>query len=94
MIAEKTWCGEQTKNIDAKDFVDRYNTLSLYSAEGDAGRHNVPEIDGTVPAGVKSFGWPYVASFDVTVESLSDEVTLLGGEDGEFYASKNGQLGL
>lgn len=93
LVAEKTWCGEQTKNIDAKDFVDRYNTLSLYSAEGDAGRHNVPEIKGTVPAGVKSFGWPYVASFDVTVESLGDGASILSGEDGEFYASKSGQLG-
>lgn len=93
LIAEKTWCGEQTKNIDSSDFVERYETLSLYSAEGDAGRHNVSDIDGAVPEGVRSFGWPYVASFDVTVAELGDGVTLLGGEDGELYASKNGQIG-
>lgn len=93
LISEKTWCGEQTKNIDAKDFVDRYNSLSLYSAEGDAGRHNVPEINGSVPEGVKSFGWPYVASFDVKVDSFGDGASILSGTDGEFYFSKNGQLG-
>ncbi len=93
LMAEKTWCGEQTKNIEAKDFVSRYEKISLYSPEGDPGRHNVENINGTVPEGVKSFGWPYTASVDVTVNSLGEGFTLFGGEDGEFYVDKDGVLG-
>ncbi len=93
LMAEKTWCGEQTRNIDAKDFVSRYNTLSLYAPEGDPGRHNVAEIKGKVPDGTKSFGWPYVASFDLTLNSLDGGAVLLSGDDGEFYVSEKGKIG-
>ncbi len=92
-MAEKTWCGEQTKQIKASDFVSRYDALSLYSPEGDPGRHDVENISGTVPEGVKSFGWPYTASVDVTVNSLGEGFTLFGGEDGEFYVGKDGSMG-
>lgn len=92
-MSEKTWCGEQTKKIDASDFVSRYEKLSLYSPEGDPGRHDVENIKNTVPEGVKSFGWPYTASVDVTVDSLGNGFTLFGGEDGEFYVDKNGNMG-
>ena len=92
-MAEKTWCGEQTREIDAKDFVSRYNTLSLYAPEGDPGRHKVSEIENIVPENVQSFGWPYTASIDVTVNSLENGFTLFGGEDGEFYVDKNGNVG-
>lgn len=93
LMAEKTWCGEQTRHIDAKDFVSRYDTLSLYSPEGDPGRHNVEEIKGEVPEGTRSFGWPYVASFELKVDSLEEDTVLLGGEDGELYVGKNGKIG-
>lgn len=93
LMAEKTWCGEQTRNIDAKDFVSRYDTLSLYAPEGDPGRHNVAEIKGKVPDGTKSFGWPYVASFDLTLNSLDGGAVLLSGDDGEFYVSEKGKIG-
>lgn len=93
LMAEKTWCGEQTRDINASDFVSRFEKLSLYSPEGDPGRHNVQNIEGTVPDGVKSFGWPYTASVDVTVNSLGERFTLFGGEDGEFYVDKDGTLG-
>ncbi len=91
LMAEKTWCGEQTRNIDAKDFVSRYDALSLYAPEGDPGRHHVDEIKGSVPDGEKSFGWPYVASFDLTLDSLENTV-LLSGDDGELYVNQ-GKIG-
>ena len=92
-MSEKTWCGEQTKEIDASDFVSRYEKLSLYAPEGDPGRHDLENINGTVPEGVKSFGWPYTASIDVTVNSLGNGFTLFGGSEGEFYVAKDGSMG-
>ncbi len=93
LISEKTWCGEQTRNIPAEDFIARYDALSLYAPLGDAGRHSVADINKTVPEGVKSFGWPYVASVDVTLNSLDTKITLFGGEEGEFYISSDGSAG-
>lgn len=93
LMSEKTWCGEQTRKIDANDFVSRYEKLSLYSPEGDPGRHNVADIDGEVPEGVRSMGWPYVASLDVTANSLDGGFTLLGGQDGELYVAADGTVG-
>lgn len=93
LMAEKTWCGEQTRDIDASDFVSRYETLSLYAPEGDPGRHNLADIEGEVPEGVKSMGWPYIASLDLTVDSLGEGFTLFGGEDGEFYVAADGTFG-
>lgn len=92
-IAEKTWCGEQTRNIEAADFMARYEKLGTYAAEGDPGRNNLENISGTVPEGVTSFGWPYVASIDVTVDKLGSGFVLFGGEDGEFYVKEDGSVG-
>lgn len=92
-MAEKTWCGEQTRKIDASDFVSRYETLSLYAPEGDPGRHNLADIEGDVPDGVRSMGWPYVATLDITVASLGDGFTLFGGQDGELYVAADGTVG-
>jgi len=55
LMAEKTWLGEETKNISADDFVARYEKLSLRAGDADPGRHSVPEeglfvdFEGDVP---------------------------------------------
>lgn len=93
LMAEKTWCGEQTKDISGEDFVSRYNALSLYAPESDPGRHKTEDINITVAEGAVSFGWPYIASFDLTVDSLAEDMVLFSGNDGELYIGKNGKLG-
>ncbi len=90
LMAEKTWCGEQTREIGAADFVARYDLLSQYSGDSDPGRHKIDDIDGEVPSGVTSFGWPYTASAEVTVNKLGDGFTLFGGKDGEFRVLADG----
>ena len=42
LISEKTWCGNDTANIPASDFIARYNKLSLRAGDADPGRHTVP----------------------------------------------------
>lgn len=94
LMAEKTWCGEQTRKLSAEDFVARYDALSLYGGDVDPGRHKVENIDGEVPEGAQSFGWPYVASMDVTAGEEGEITTLLEGKDGKFYIDGNGKAAI
>ncbi len=41
LIAEKTWCGADTANITAANFIARYNKLSLRAGDADPGRHSL-----------------------------------------------------
>ncbi len=94
LMAEKTWCGEQTKRISAEDFVARYDLLSAYSGDADPGRHMTEEIDGEIPADVTSFGWPYTASMDVTAGEKGTTTILLEGKDGKFYIDALGNISI
>ncbi len=93
LISEKTWCGTQATKDKADGFAERTEKLSWYAPNSDPGRHNVPEIDGNTE-GIKSFGWPYVASADITVNSLgSGDTPLFSGKDGTLYVSSKGKIG-
>lgn len=43
LVAEKTWCGCDTSETDASDFISRYNVLSLRAGDSDPGRHSLGE---------------------------------------------------
>ncbi len=91
LMAEKTWCGEQTRTLSADWFVSRYDKLSAFGGDVDPGRHMTPEIDGNIPADAKSFGWPYTASMDITVGKKGTTTVLLEGNEGKFYIDALGK---
>lgn len=98
LIAEKTWCGLQTKYIDPEDFVRRVELFSdkagltnpgRFYENGDDGYVNISSIE-------KSIGFPFTVEFDLTLpEPMSDEIILFDGDDGQLVANinKSGKLG-
>lgn len=94
LMAEKTWCGEQTRTLSADWFVSRYDALSAYGGDVDPGRHMTADIAGEIPEGVTSFGWPYTASMNVTVGKKGEVTTVLEGADGKFYIDGTGKASL
>ena len=94
LMAEKTWCGEQTRKLTADWFVSRYDALSAFGGDTDPGRHMPEDIDGEIPADTDSFGWPYTASMNVTVGAKGTVTTILEGKDGKFYIDSNGMASL
>lgn len=91
LISEKTWCGNQTKNISSDDFVSRYNALSKKAGLANPGRYVALPVDEKNASG--SIGWPYLASIDVRLNAYGDGSSLFYGADGDFYISSNGRLG-
>lgn len=41
LVSEKSWCGDDTSRLDAKDFVSRFEILSLRAGDADPGRHSL-----------------------------------------------------
>lgn len=93
LISEKTWCGEQTREIDAGDFLARYDALSLRAPDANPGRHVSLPVEGEQLEDLTCVGFPYVASLDVFANAFSANATLLSGADAELYVSANGTLG-
>ncbi len=62
LLAEKTWCGEDTASGMGSEFVSRYNILSLRAGDADPGRHSLTDtgitldFEGTLPNGVTANG--------------------------------------
>ncbi|MBO5785701.1 MAG: family 20 glycosylhydrolase [Clostridia bacterium] len=62
LVAEKTWCGMDTANRYASDFISRYETLSLRAGDADPGRHSFGsegvtlDFEGDLPSGVTANG--------------------------------------
>lgn len=94
LMAEKTWCGEQTRTLTADWFVSRYDALSAFGGNVDPGRHMTSDIAGEIPADAESFGWPYTASMNVTVGAKGTVTDILSGKEGSFYIDESGQASL
>lgn len=93
-ISEKTWCGEQTREIDSSDFVERFNRLSWRAGNTNPGRYQKLPISGSDLEGIDSVGFPYRFSMEIKLNSYNHGNTvLLSGKDGQFYASPNGTIG-
>lgn len=93
LMAEKTWCGEQTREIPVEDFLARYEALHLRAPDANPGRVRDLPLEGDALKGVESVGFPYLLSVDVRANSLAEGATLFSGADGEFYVSSDGALG-
>ena len=93
LMAEKTWCGEQTREIEPADFVARYETLSARAGDANPGYVTALPIEDEAPADVKAVGFPYLASLDVRVNSFGNGADLLAGDVGSFYVAADGRLG-
>ncbi|HPE94722.1 MAG TPA: glycoside hydrolase family 20 zincin-like fold domain-containing protein [Bacillota bacterium] len=91
LISEKTWDGEQTRDMDADDFVERFDTLSLVAGGSDPGRHVSLPLTGSDIGKVQSVGFPYLFSADITVSDYAD-ATILSGGDGTLYLGTRGKL--
>lgn len=48
LMSEKTWCGLDTTEMSADDFIARYNKLSLRAGDADPGRHSLDSEGITV----------------------------------------------
>lgn len=93
LISEKTWCGEQTRSIKAEDFISRYDILSRKAGNTNPGRSQTLPISSDT-TGIKSVGFPYVASFNIMVNELTGGCTLYSGSDGSIVLNKNGTVSL
>lgn len=90
LISEKAWCGEQTRSIDADDFVQRFNTLSLTTGGSNPGRHEELPITLDNVSGIKSIGYPYLMTATINVPEYDTD--LFSGSDGRLYVNKTGKL--
>ncbi len=93
LISEKTWCGEQTRDIEASDFVARYEKLSLRAGDANPMQYAQLPIEGDVPEGVDAVGFPYLASIEVCADSYGDSASIFSGSVGTLYVGADGQLG-
>lgn len=93
LMAEKTWCGEQTRELDVSDFLARYELLSLRAPDANPGRRASLPAEGDALEALESIGFPYLASVDVRADSYTADATLFSGADGSFYVGKDGTLG-
>ena len=77
LLAEKTWCGNDTAKMYASDFIKRYNILSVRSGDADPARRSLAENDITI-------------DFEST---LPENVTASGNiVDGEFVLDGNSYI--
>ena len=79
LIAEKTWLGDETKNISASDFTGRFESLSLYGGFSDPGGHSFASA-----AGFDGEGDPVEADFSRAKYDLENGCLVL---DGGSYVS-------
>ena len=93
LIAEKTWCGEQTREIEPADFVARFEKLSARAGDANPAYYVPLSEDGSVPEGTKAVGFPYLVSVDVRVDSFGSGTDLFAGDVGSFYIGSDGRLG-
>lgn len=94
LISEKTWCGEQTKSIRVDDFLHRFDILSKKAGNTNPGRTQNFPISEINQAGIKSIGFPYIASFNVFIEDYTNNCLLFDGSDGQIRLNKNGTISL
>lgn len=94
LLSEKTWCGEQTRNITAEDFIDRYDVLSLKAGNTNPGRTQTLPITEGFSSETKSVGFPYITSFNITVEAFTDNCVLFDGSDGQVALNNDGTISL
>ena len=90
LISEKTWCGEQTREISADDFISRFDILSTKSGGSNPGRHEALPIDQTNATGIKSVGYPYQLTANINISDYDTD--LFSGGDGRLYVSNTGRL--
>ena len=84
IVAEKSWCGNETSKIDYSDFAARFDSLSFRSALSDPGRH----ILKTEP-GINS----YLVYDEFDSSSPDDGLTLNGKtENGAFILDGESSL--
>ena len=77
LLAEKTWCGNDTAKMYASDFINRYNVLSVRSGDADPARRSLAEKD-------------IIIDFEST---LPENVTASGNiVDGEFVLDGNSYI--
>ncbi len=90
-VSEKTWDGEQTKNIDADDFMHRFGILSRRAGNTNPSRFAVLPLSAEDVGKVKSVGFPYLFSADIKVSGYSDAV-ILNGADGKLFINGAGKI--
>lgn len=93
LMAEKTWCGEQTRELDVQSFLARFDALSLRAPDANPGRHVPLPAEGEALEALESVGFPYLASVDVRADSYAADAALFSGAAGSFYVGKSGTLG-
>ncbi|MBR6562933.1 MAG: family 20 glycosylhydrolase [Clostridia bacterium] len=74
LVSEKSWCGEDTANRDVKDFISRFETLSLRAGDADPGRHSL--VDSELLVDFESNVPEYAALYG----DIKDGEFLLDGE--------------
>ncbi len=89
-VSEKTWDGEQTRSMDADDFVERFYVLSLRAGNTNPGRTAELPLDLDDVGVVKSVGFPYIFSADIVVNSYTD-ANIVSGEDGRLFINAAGK---
>jgi len=89
-ISEKAWCGEQTREIDAADFVKRFETLSIKTGGSNPGRHEELPITLENADGIKSVGYPYLFTAEINTDEYG--VDLMSGTDGRLYINESGKV--
>ncbi|MDD4124125.1 MAG: family 20 glycosylhydrolase [Eubacteriales bacterium] len=90
-VSEKAWDGEQTRNIDADDFISRFETLSRRAGNTDPSRFVSLPLTTQDVGSVKSVGFPYLFSADIKLSGYSDAV-ILSGEDGKLFVNAAGKI--
>lgn len=90
LISEKTWCGEQTREISPDDFISRFGILSLRSGGSNPGRHEALPINQSDANGIKSVGYPYLLTANINISAYGTE--LFSGSDSKLYVNKTGRL--
>lgn len=91
LVSEKTWTGEQTKNISADDFLSRFEIQSRRAGNANPSRYAAFPLDGDDVNTVKSVGFPYLFSADITVSDYKDAL-ILDGDDGELFITPQGKI--
>ena len=87
-VGEKGWCGMQTAGIDARNFVERFNKLSVLAGGTNPARTAALPITEKTVGDTKSVGFDYLLDADLTVSDYDCDV--FSGEDGRLYINKKG----
>lgn len=90
LISEKAWCGSQTDDIGAEDFLSRFELFTEKAPLTNPSRFvNLP-IEDKIPEGVSSIGYPYVFEADIKLDALG--MNILSGRDGRLFVDGNGKV--